>query len=227
MNLDFLVQEQEFLSKRVFILNDNIRFNNDDLLFGVDIQYKGDKAYCAISVHYINGQHYKTFVYKTVTEMEYIPGLFCFREGPPILKGIHKIMSTYQIKPKLLVIDGHGIAHPRKLGVATWIGVKTNIPSLGIAKRPLLDYEGEPDNYRGASLPIYYRNEQVGNMLRIQKDVKPVFVSPGFQISHHQSLEITLDISPEFRICNPIRRADQAARQFCKGHLHEKTINIT
>lgn len=217
MNLDFLSDEQAWMAKQVIVPNDFQDFRPDDILFGIDIQYLEEQAYCAVSVHHFNGHHIQTFLVKTQTGMEYVSGFFCFREGPPILRTIRRILSTQNVIPKLILIDGHGIAHPRKLGVASWVGVKTNIPSIGIAKRPLLQYEGELQPNRGATLPILNKNKIVGTVLRTQTDVKPVFVSPGYKISIAQASKIALDMSPSYRIANPIRIADQTARIFAKG----------
>ncbi len=217
MELDLLLDEQEYLAKQVVIPEGFQNFSPLDILFGIDIQYVEEHAFCAVSVHHFNGHHIQTFLVKTQTGMPYVSGFFCFREGPPVLRTIRKILNTQNVIPKLIIIDGHGIAHPRKLGVASWVGVKTNIPSMGIAKRPLLQYNGEPGLQRGSILPICFNKEIVGSMLRTQTNTKPVFVSPGYKISIEQANKIALDISPSFRLANPIRLADQAARTFAKG----------
>ncbi len=216
-DLEFLDEEQNWLAHQVHILDKNIDFAPTDILFGIDIQYVDEMAFVAIAVYQFNGQYIDTFVYQTVTGMEYIPGYFCFREGPPILRTIRKVLSKKNIIPKLIVIDGHGLAHPRKLGVACFIGLKTNIPTIGIAKRTLLQYEGTLAKERGSTLPIYIKNEKVGVVLRTQTNVKPVFVSPGYKISPPQATEIALKISDEYRISSPIRKADHAARNLAKG----------
>lgn len=224
MDLDFLRDEQEWLAKQVVILDQKQTFDPEDILFGVDIQYVEEDAFCAISVYQFNGTYLDTFVLKTQTGMEYISGFFCFREGPPVLRTIRKILTKKNLIPQLIIIDGHGIAHPRKLGIASWIGVKTNIPTIGVAKRPLLKYEGELDAERGSTLPIFRKKQQVGSVLRTQTDTKPVYVSPGYKMSIEQSNQIILDFSPDYRISNPIRVSDQAARIFAKG---KKTPNAT
>jgi len=224
MDLDFLQDEQKWLARQVVIPNGFQDFQSKDILFGIDIQYVGEQAFCAVSVHHFNGHHIQTFLIKSQTGMQYISGFFCFREGPPVLRAIRRILATQNIIPKLIIIDGHGIAHPRKLGVASWVGVKTNIPSIGIAKRPLLQYEGELNIERGATLPILYNNKKVGSVLRTQKETKPVFVSPGYKISIDQATKIALDTSPSYRISNPIRIADQAARAFAKGKKMPEVI---
>lgn len=224
MELDFLLQEQQLLAKQVIIPTDFHQFQPYDLLFGIDIQYVDENAFCAVSVHQFNGLHLHTFLVKTKTGMPYVSGFFCFREGPPILRTIRKILNRKNVIPKLIILDGHGIAHPRKLGVASWVGVKTNLPSMGIAKRPLLKYQGVIAEERGAVLPITYQKKVVGAMLRTQTNVKPVFVSPGYNISIKQANKVALEVSPDYRIANPIRIADKTARTFARGGRNPKVI---
>ena len=224
LDLDLLRDEQEWLAKQVVISEEQQLFQPKDVLFGVDIQYVGEEAFCAISAYQFNGTYLDTFVLKTQTGMEYLSGFFCFREGPPVLRTIRQILAHQNLIPQLIIIDGHGIAHPRKLGIASWIGVKTNIPTIGVAKRPLLKYEGILEIERGSTLPILREGQEVGSVLRTQADIKPVYVSPGYKMSLAQSNKIILDCSPKYRISNPIRMADQMARAFAKG---EKLPNIT
>jgi deoxyribonuclease V len=224
MDLDFLRDEQKWLAKQVVISEEEHMFRPQEILFGVDIQYVGEEAFCAISAYQFNGTHLDTFVLKTETGMEYVSGFFCFREGPPVLRTIRKILNIKSLIPQLIIIDGHGIAHPRTLGIASWIGVKTNISTIGVAKRPLLKYEGVLGIERGSTLPIFNKGLEVGSVLRTQTDIKPVYVSPGYNMSLAQSNKIILDFSPQYRISNPIRIADQVARTFAKG---EKVPNVT
>lgn len=226
MDLDLLRDEQEWLAKQVVIPSTPLDFTPYDILFGIDIQYVGEQAFCAISAHYFNGEHIQTFILKTQAGMEYISGFFCFREGPPVLRAIRKILEKQNIIPKLILIDGHGIAHPRQLGIASWIGVKTNLPSIGIAKRPLLKYEGTLAPERGATIPIRLKNKVVGTVLRTQTDIKPVFVSPGYKISIEQASDLALRLSPSYRISNPIRIADHVARAYSKEKKVAQVISL-
>jgi deoxyribonuclease V len=224
MDLDFLSDEQAWMAQQVIIPTEFQTFEMKDILFGIDIQYVGEQAYCAATLFHFNGHHIQTYLLKTKTGMEYVSGFFCFREGPPILRIIRKILNTQNVIPKLIIIDGHGIAHPRRLGVAAWIGINTNIPCMGIAKRPLLKYEGALASKRGATRPILLNDKVVGNVLRTQTDVKPVFVSPGYKISVEQASKVALDMSSNYRISNPIRLADQMARIYAKGEKPKGVI---
>jgi deoxyribonuclease V len=126
-------------------------------------------------------------------------------------------LQRKNLLPSLLVIDGHGIAHPRGLGIACWVGLKTNLPSIGIAKRPLLHYAGDLEENRGAQLPIWHNNKIVGHALRTQDSIKPIYISPGYRVSIQQATDIALALSPNYRLAEPIRTADHIARAFAKG----------
>ncbi len=225
MDLDQLREEQRYLASQIESPTESVWLVPHSIVFGVDIQYVEDTAFVAMAAYNMKGNLLETFVFKTGAGMEYHPGYFCFREGPPLLRMIRKIIATQNLIPDVLLIDGHGVAHPRQLGVASYIGLKTNIPTIGIAKRALLPYEGELDIARGSQLPIYKHNserqkvsnEMVGVVLRTQDDVKPVFISSGYEVPLHQAINLTLQFSDPYRICNPIRTADHAARAYAKG----------
>ena len=226
MDWEFLREEQQWLAKQVHIPEKQLVFAPHDLFFAIDIQYVAEEAYCAVAVFSFSGRHINTFVYKTQAGIEYKAGFFCFREGPPVLRTIRKILNTQHFVPSLIIIDGHGIAHPRGLGIASWIGVKTNIPSMGIAKRALLQYDGDLSQERGATLPILRHQKTVGHVLRTQENVKPVFVSPGYKINLEQATKVALDFSPDYRISNPIRLADHAARSYAKGERSKEFTEL-
>lgn len=221
MELEFdfeeLREEQSWMAKQVYIPTLEQTFDPKEYLFGIDVQYVGDKAYCAVAVYQMDGTSVQNFVMRTEAGMPYQSGFFCFREGPAILRILRRILQRKNLLPSLLIIDGHGIAHPRALGIACWVGLRTNLPSIGIAKRPLLHYSGDLEEQRGAQLPIWHNNKVVGHALRTQKGIKPIYVSPGYRVSIQQSTDIALALSPNFRLVEPIRTADHIARAFAKG----------
>jgi len=183
----------------------------------LDIQYKNQTAFVGLDIQRYSGERIATYVSQTTVDIEYVPQFFCFREGPPLLETINRVQQQFNLTPKLLITDGHGIAHPRRFGVACWLGVQTQLPVIGCAKQTLLDYQGVLDDQRGSSLAVWLNNEPVGNVLRTQNGVKPVYVSPGHQINLTTATNIILHLSPKYRLCEPLRRADQAARAYAKG----------
>lgn len=134
----------------------------------------------------------------------YIPGLFSFRELPPSLDALAKLT----VVPDLLVADGHGLAHPRRFGLACHLVVVTGIPTIGVAKTPMGGYDEPPDT-RGASTPLVDNGETVGAALRTQRGVKPVFVSVGHRISLERACAEVLRLAPKYRQPETTRRADR------------------
>lgn len=133
----------------------------------------------------------------------YIPGFLSFREAPPLLEAFRKLSKT----PEVAMFDGHGIAHPRGLGLASHVGLLLDIPTIGCAKKILVghfDFVGEDV---GAFSEIKFNEQTVGVVLRTRKNVKPIFVSPGHKMNLEKSLEIVLKSLNGFRIPEPIRLA--------------------
>lgn len=134
----------------------------------------------------------------------YIPGLLSFREGPVLLKAFEKLKTA----PDAVVFDGQGIAHPRRLGLASHMGLFLEIPTIGCAKTKLV---GTPQHDTG-NRPGEYANlildgEVVGAVLRTKKNVKPVFVSQGHMIGLKRSIEIILSSCSGYRLPEPTRQA--------------------
>lgn len=141
-------------------------------------------------------------------EFPYIPGFLAFREAPVLLKAFQKLKR----KPQLVFVDGQGIAHPRKAGLAVHLGVTLQIPTIGCAKKPLLKYEGDLSYERGASFPIIYQRELVGYVVRTKPCVKPVFVSPGNLITTDEAKTWVLKTAKKFRIPEPLRLAHKFSK---------------
>jgi deoxyribonuclease V len=139
----------------------------------------------------------------------YVPGLLSFREAPVILEALDKLKSP----PDLLIIDGQGIAHPRRFGLASHIGLLTGIPSVGCAKTRLLgDYE-EPQPDRGSIAYLKENAETLGAVVRTRTGVKPVFVSIGHLLDLNDSIRIILKSCCGYRLPEPIRRADPLSKK--------------
>ncbi|MER5969038.1 endonuclease V [Streptomyces sp. NPDC002055] len=142
------------------------------------------------------------------TGFPYVPGLLAFRELPSVLAALEKLSSL----PDLVVCDGYGIAHPRRLGLASHLGVLTGIPSFGVAKTPFSFTYEQPDTPRGAWSPLVDGGETVGRALRTQDGVKPVFVSVGHAVSLDHACAHTLRLS-RHRLPETTRQADGLCRR--------------
>jgi deoxyribonuclease V len=143
----------------------------------------------------------------------YIPGLLSFREAPLIIQAWERLAR----QPDLILVDGQGIAHPRRLGIASHLGLLFNVISIGCAKSRLIGTYEPPGDEPGVSSLLYDDSEIVGAVVRTRRSVKPVFVSIGHKIDLQDSISWVLNCCQGFRLPAPIRLAHLAAG----GHLNK------
>ena len=188
------------------------RFGRIDTVAGLDVAYdrQDNRATAAIVVVRADDLSViETRTLDTAIRFPYIPGLLSFRELPAICA----LLQQVTVIPDLLICDGQGIAHPRRFGLACHLGVMFDVPAIGCAKTPLLGAVCEPGLARGDSAALLDRGDTVGCALRTRSGVKPVYVSPGHRISVASACEWVLKLAPRFRLPEPLRLADQAARR--------------
>lgn len=145
----------------------------------------------------------------------YVPGYLAFREVPALLDAWEQL----PVKPDVLVVDGHGIAHPRRMGIAAHFGVVADTPALGCAKKVLCGKYEEPGLAKGSFAPLIHKEEIIGAALRTKDKVKPVFVSPGNKIDLQGAMSIINQCVGKYRIPEPTRQAHNAVNEFRKGNL--------
>jgi deoxyribonuclease V len=154
---------------------------------------------------------------KAETHFPYIPGYLAFREVPALVR----VWEQMEIKPDVLIVDGHGIAHPRRMGIAAHFGTVTQQPSIGCAKKILFGKYEEPGLEYGASTPIIDKQEQIGYAFRSKGKTAPVFISPGNLIGMENSLQVIRQCTGKYRIPEPTRLAHELVNKFRKGELAE------
>ncbi|MGE0824192.1 MAG: deoxyribonuclease V [Candidatus Binatia bacterium] len=177
-----------------------------ETIAGIDVSYdKGsDVLFAAIVVLRIADLHVlDTAGTMAVVPFPYIPGLLSFRECPAVLQAWQKL----HVRPDCIMCDGQGIAHPRRFGIASHLGLWFDIPAIGCAKSLLVGTYEEPGAVRGDFVPLVHRQEQVGVILRTKDNTSPVFVSQGHKISLPRAIEIVLACGTKYRIPEPTRRA--------------------
>ncbi|SHE98679.1 Endonuclease V [Modicisalibacter ilicicola DSM 19980] len=172
-------------------------------------------------------------VHREPTRMPYIPGLLSFREIPAALGAFERLSQ----RPDLVMVDGQGIAHPRRLGVASHLGLWLDLPTLGVAKKRLCGKHGEVPAGRGEWTPLIDRRRDedpeealmdeagrviIGAMLRSREGVKPVIVSPGHRISQATALEWVIACLGRTKLPEPTRLADRLASRRGKAFTSEK-----
>ena len=148
-------------------------------------------------------------------KMPYVPGFLGFREVPALLEAWAKL----EARPDLVLVDGHGIAHPRGLGIAAHLGVVLDVPSIGVAKSPLVGRpEAELAPEPGAEQPLVWKGRRLGTLLRTRKRSNPLYVSLGHRISEASAVEWVRRCGTGYRLPEPTRQAHLAANAARRAH---------
>ena len=142
-------------------------------------------------------------------EFPYVPGLLSFREVPALLAALKKLKT----QPDLLFCDGHGYAHPRRMGLASHLGVWLDRPTIGCAKSILIGTHGELAKEAGSWTELVEDGERIGAAVRTRAGVRPVFVSQGNRVSLETAIRLTLEVTDRFRIPRPTREADRFTKE--------------
>lgn len=150
-----------------------------------------------------------------VTEVDfpYIPGLLAYRELPPL----QKAWKQLKVKPDVLLMDGHGLAHPRRMGIATHFGIIEDQPAIGCAKNILTGDFKEPETEKGSFSYITENGERIGMVLRSRTNVKPIFVSPGHKVSFSDSREIVMQCLTKYKLPETTRSAHDLVNRLRRG----------
>lgn len=141
------------------------------------------------------------------TTLPYIPGLLSFREVP----GLMAAWQQVQQKPDLVLVDGQGIAHPRRFGVASHFGLQVNVPTIGVAKSRLYGEYASVGEEQGSFQSLTHGDEQIGWVLKSKKRCNPLFISPGYKVSFDSSLKWVERCLKGYRLPEPTRFADGIA----------------
>lgn len=142
----------------------------------------------------------------------YVPGLFSFREVPPLIEAYKKL----KVKPDLIVCDGHGMAHPKGAGMASHLGIELGVPTIGCAKNRLIGGYDPVIEKRGSFSSLMLGDQEIGRVLRTRDGVKPMFVSVGHLVSLETACEWVLKLCPQYRQPETTRKADALVRAVMK-----------
>jgi len=201
------VEIQKRLAARVSRRNE---IGKPRFIAGVDISSgrARDKATAAVVVlKYPELVLVESSIIRTETTFPYVPGLLSFREIPLIIKAYEKL----KIEPDLVLVDGQGIAHPRRIGLASHLGLVIDKSTIGCAKSLLIGTPGDLAAKAGSRAEIVDNGEVIGTVVRTRDDVKPVYVSIGHRVDLPAAVQWTLACCGGFRIPEPLRLAHQAA----------------
>lgn len=146
--------------------------------------------------------------------MPYVPGLLSFRETPLILEALKKLRT----RPGVLLVDGHGRMHPRRLGLASHVGLHIDVPTIGVGKTPLVGVHGPPGRKSGDWVAVTDRGERIGVALTTRPGTRPVYVSVGNGLGLLPAARIVLATTlVKHRLPEPIRQADLRSRRLARS----------
>ncbi len=204
---------QTSLAERVVLQDD---FAEPRLLAGFDVGFEEEGTVTRAAVVMLDAaslQPLESHIARIETSMPYVPGLLSFRELPALLAALAMLTRL----PDLVFVDGQGIAHPRRLGIAAHFGVTTGLPALGVAKKILAGQHQEPGPELGDCTPLLHRGEQIGWAIRSKRRCNPLIVSPGHRVSLQTSLDWVMRTLRGYRLPEPTRLADRIASR--RGEL--------
>lgn len=177
---------------------------------GVDAAFSDDRVFAAACLY--RYPELTLFERRSVVQnllFPYVPGFLSFREGPAIIAAIEKLPH----QPDLILVDGQGVAHPRGVGIASFIGVTLGIPAIGCAKSRLIGDYTEPGKKKGSWSPLLLEDQIIGAVLRSRDSTRPLFISPGHMTDLNDSIRLTLACTGVYRIPEPLRCADMLSRK--------------
>lgn len=181
------------------------------LVAGVDVSVKDNVSQAAVVVaSFPDLRPVETVLWQMPTPFPYIPGLLSFREGPVLEEAFRRL----EHEPDVFIFDGMGRAHPRRIGIATHMGLWLQRPTIGCGKTLLTGKYVEPPDERGAQTDLVDRGEVIGVILRTRAGVKPVYISVGHLADLPTSVELVMRCTSRYRLPEPIRFAHNAAGQY-------------
>lgn len=178
----------------------NTPFDPEQMIFGA-----------AVVCSYPSLARVETETYVLKQTFPYVPGLLGFREVPVLVDAFQKLSRM----PDVIMVDGHGISHPRSLGVASHVGVVLDVPTIGVAKSILV---GKPAAFLseepGSMVPLMYQDREIAMLVRTKKRCNPLIVSAGYKISLATAAQIVLACVTSYRLPEPTRFAHNAANTY-------------
>jgi len=217
-NLQELEKIQYELAKKLN-LNDKIDINNIKTVAGIDTTFLNpwENPTKAISSIIVLDFETMDIIEEVFGEKEidfpYIPTFLAFRELPSIMEAYQKLKT----KPDIFILDGQGIMHPRKMGIASHFGVITNSVSIGCGKTRLTGNFKEPENKPMAYSEVYIKNQLVGYALRVKKNTNSIYISPGNNISVESSLKVIIKCIKNYKLPEPVRLAHNKLKDYLKS----------
>ena len=179
-----------------------------EIVAGVDVSVRDGQARSAVVLlSFPELEPVEAATAESPVTFPYVPGLLAFREGPVVLEAFERLTR----QPDVLVFDAQGCAHPRRMGLATHLGILLDVPSVGCAKSRLCGEHDEPDAKKGSWTYLWDGDEIIGAVVRTRDYVKPVFVSIGHRVNLETAVALVLDCAPDYRLPETTRWAHWVA----------------
>ena len=185
-------------------------FGDIQTVAGVDVGFRENNTITRAAIAVLDFQTLEvveTAVAHRPTSFPYIPGLLSFREVPAVLEAMLKLST----EPDLLLCDGQGIAHPRRFGIATHLGLLLNIPAVGVGKSRLTGTHEDVPPEKGSFVPLMDKDEQIGVVLRTRTNSKPLYISPGHRVSVQTAHKLVMQCVTKYKLPESTRRAHKLA----------------
>jgi deoxyribonuclease V len=191
-----------------------LEFRGVRYVAGADVSTGGDRAYATVAVLDFPGLSVvEVRGFEAPLAFPYVPGLLAFREIPSVVGALEKVQTPVDA----VILDAQGLAHPRRMGLASHLGLFLDVPTVGCAKSRLVgDYE-EPAAEKGSATDLVHRGEVVGKVVRSREGVSPVFVSVGNRIDLRSAVELVLACCTRYRLPETTRQAHNAANRLRRG----------
>src|SRR5918994_7015640 len=204
---------QEELASRV-VAGPGLDLSGVRHVAGADVSTQKDVAYATVVVLEFPGL---TLVevrgFEAPLRFPYVPGLLSFREVPPVVRALEKVETEVDA----LILDAHGLAHPRRMGLASHLGIFLDVPTVGCAKSRLVGSYEEPGREKGSATDLVHRGEIVGRVLRTREGVSPVYVSVGDGIDLGSAVDLVVACCTRYRLPETTRQAHNAANRLRRG----------
>lgn len=192
------------------------------LIVGLDAAFADEGRTCvaaAVLWDRATREVVNTVVVRRPVRFPYISGLLSFREAPALLWALRRLKD----RPDLLMCDGQGRAHPRRLGIASHMGLVTGVPSVGCAKSLLVGTFTPPGLKRGSVSELWHKDELIGEVVRTQTGIRPLFISVGHALDQRTARELTLECAVRYRLPEPTHLADRLVALHKRHGPHEGT----
>jgi deoxyribonuclease V len=188
---------------------------------GADVSTEGDRAYATVAVLGFPGLSVvEVRGFEAPLEFPYVPGLLAFREIPSVVGALRQVETDVDV----VILDAQGLAHPRRLGLASHIGLFLDVPTVGCAKSLLVGSFEEPGMEKGSATDLVHRGDVVGRVVRTREGVSPVYVSVGNRIDLDSAVELVLACCTRYRLPEPTRQAHNAANRLRRGEESEGSL---